>query len=68
MGGAEKVAKKAIMKDIHDSWKARWWGLPKLQNLRTLDLRGEGRGRQCGGSVRWGVWAAEQGRLSERVV
>ena len=38
-GGAAKVAKKAIMNDIHESWKARWCGLPKLQMRSTLDLR-----------------------------
>lgn len=38
MGGAAKEAKKASMKDIHDSWKERWWGAAQLQILSTLDL------------------------------
>jgi hypothetical protein len=42
-GGAAKVAKKAMMKEIQESWKAWWWGAPQDQKWKTLDLSRGGR-------------------------
>lgn len=47
MGGAAKEAKKASMKEIHDSWKERWWGAAQLQILSTLDLQQAWGGPEC---------------------
>ena len=54
-GGAAKVAKKAMMKEIQESWKACWWGAPHDQKLKTLLLRrgesGEGESGELAGQT-----------------